>query len=203
LMGLEGALRRHTDTTIREILDSVGEEADGSSGLQVVYGAGGFESDVRTVGGVVTSLSPRYTKRGELMATFVLEDLEAAIEVFVFPKTMSNFGTLLETDAIVCLRARLDLRDDQPKLITMEVSRPELVPVSGDEPLEVKLPVPVLTEDVVGRFKELLLEHHGTSPVRLTVGSKRLRLPPEFNVDRSNGLVGALKELLGAGAVIV
>ena len=50
------------------------------------------------------------------MATFVLEDLEAAIEVMVFPKTMIEYGGLLEQDAIVVVRGRLDLREDQPKL---------------------------------------------------------------------------------------
>ena len=55
--------------------------------------------------GCVTGLSRRYTKRGELMATFVLEDLEASIEVFVFPKVMASVATVLAEDAIVVLRA--------------------------------------------------------------------------------------------------
>ena len=38
----------------------------------------------------MTGLVRRYTKRGELMATFVLEDLRASIEVFVFPKVMAG-----------------------------------------------------------------------------------------------------------------
>ena len=34
----------------------------------------------------------------------------------VFPKTMLEYGGLLEQDAIVAVRGRLDLREDQPKL---------------------------------------------------------------------------------------
>ena len=45
---------------------------------------------MRTVGGIVTALNRKYTKRGDLMATFVLEDLGAALEVMVFPKTMAR-----------------------------------------------------------------------------------------------------------------
>ena len=41
---------------------------------------------MRTVGGIVTALNRKYTKRGDLMATFVLEDLGAALEVMVFPQ---------------------------------------------------------------------------------------------------------------------
>ena len=54
-----------------------------------------------SVGGIVTALNRKYTKRGDLMATFVLEDLGAALEVMVFPKTMAQFGHLLDDDAIV------------------------------------------------------------------------------------------------------
>ena len=43
------------------------------------------------------------------MATFVLEDLAAAIEVMVFPKTMLlNYGELLDADAIVAVKARAE-----------------------------------------------------------------------------------------------
>jgi hypothetical protein len=38
--------------------------------------------------------------------------------------------------------------------------------------------------------------------VLLHVGAKVLRLPPEFNVDSRNGLVGELKTLLGVNAIV-
>ena len=38
------------------------------------------------------------------MATFVLEDLGAAVEVMVFPRTMADHGHVLEDDAIVCVQ---------------------------------------------------------------------------------------------------
>ena len=59
---------------------------------------------MRTVAGVVTAFQRKYTKRGDLMATFVLEDLAASIEVMVFPKTMLTYGELLAPDAIVTIR---------------------------------------------------------------------------------------------------
>src|SRR5579875_4127293 len=75
------------------------------------------------VGGVVTSLVRKYTKRGELMVTFVLEDLESSIEVWVFPRTMAEVGHLLADDAVVLVRGRLDSRDEPPKLICSELRR--------------------------------------------------------------------------------
>jgi DNA polymerase-3 subunit alpha len=159
------------------------------------------EGVVRSVGGVVTDLKRQYTKKGELMARFVLEDLEASMEVFVFPRVMADYGTMLENDAIVVVRGRLDLRDETPKVVCMELRRPELSHGSAQE-LRISLPLGQLTEDKVDRLRGVLMEHPGQSPVLLHVGAKVLRLPPEFNVDSRNGLVGELKTLLGANAIV-
>src|SRR3954470_22809419 len=102
MMGAERALRKYTDGTLAELRDS-------------------REGDMRTVGGIVTALNRRYTKRGDLMATFVLEDLGAALEVMVFPKTMEQYGHLLEDDAIVTVKGRLDQRDESPKIVAMDL----------------------------------------------------------------------------------
>ncbi len=192
LRGVESALARLTECSIAELKDLDDPAAPSSTGR---------DGQVRTVGGVVTSLVRRYTKRGELMATFALEDLQGAMEVFVFPKVMAEVGALLADDVIVVLRGRVDTRDDQVKLVAMEVSCPTLV-VEGASELRVQLPVGVLTDPVVERLKELLTEHPGAEPVFLHVGQAVLRLPVEFNVDSRRGLLGELRVLLGANAIV-
>jgi DNA polymerase-3 subunit alpha len=199
LMGLEQSLRNVTDVTIRDLLDSA-SSADDVPGTIVAPPEFNDNAAV-TTGGVVTALSRRYTRRGEVMATFVLEDLEAAIEVMVFPKTMLEYGALLEQDAIVAVRGRLDLREDQPKLICREIRRLQLTTPGNDPPVEVVLPLNRLTDSLVRQIRDLVSEHPGTCAVHLRVGEKVLRLPPQFNVNPRGGLVGALKELLGTSAV--
>ncbi|HLH46912.1 MAG TPA: DNA polymerase III subunit alpha, partial [Acidimicrobiales bacterium] len=134
------------------------------------------------------------------MATFVLEDLDASIEVWVFPRTMAEIGYLLADDAVVCVKGRLDLRDEQPKFICMEIKKPELT-VGGAEPLHVYLPLHALSDDRVDRLKNLLTEHQGDSPVFLHVGTKCIRLDPAWRVDTSNGLLAELRVLLGAACL--
>jgi DNA polymerase-3 subunit alpha len=122
------------------------------------------------------------------------------MEVCVFPKTMADFGGLIENDAILVVRGRLDTREEEPKIVCMEVSRPLLE--RGAEDLHIALPLGVLTDTTLVGLKGILSGHPGTSPVLLHVGEKVLRLAPEFNVDCRNGLVGELKRLLGQGAVL-
>jgi DNA polymerase-3 subunit alpha len=178
LLGAEAKLRRHTDATIAEMRE-------------------GREGELRWVGGVITSLQRKYTKKGELMATFSLEDLASVIEVWVFPRTMQEYGHVLADDAIVCVKGRIDMRDETPKLVCMEMKRPELS-LDGAEPMTVTLPLARLNDDTVDCLKRLLVEHPGESPVFLRVGEKQLRLPAEFSVEPSNGLCAELRVLLGA-----
>ena len=202
LMGAEHVLARHADCTIAELRDGA-PPAPGVAGSGAGSGPeGGWSGPtMRVVGGVVTNLQRKYTKKGDLMAIFVLEDLGAAIEVMVFPKTMADHGHKLADDAVVCVKGRLDTRDDVPKLIAMEVTPVELVH-DGGLPLRINVPPSVLDEGTVERLKAVLGEHPGDSPVFLHVGSTVLRLPAACNVDPGRGLLGELKVLLGANAVV-
>jgi DNA polymerase-3 subunit alpha len=181
-MGAEAALRKLVDCSINDIRE-------------------GAEGEMKTVGGVITSLVRKYTKKGDLMATFVLEDLEAAIEAWVFPRTHQDYGALLRDDAVVCVKGRLDKREEPAKLIVMEVRPVEL---NGDQgpPVHFELPLATLTDATVDALKAVLLEHPGDSPVYLHVGEKILKLPDEFCVDARNGLCAEVRVLLGPNSVI-
>ncbi len=203
LMGLEGSLGRLTDCTLAELRD-IDADALGVAGAGGIGGGAlsfNNEGQIRLAGGVVTDLSRRYTKKGDLMATFVLEDLQASIDVFVFPKTMAEYGALLDDDAIVVLKGRVDMRDDRVKLVCMEIQRPDLV-LDGSSELRIVLSPNALTDTTVNQLKRLLTEHPGGSPVMLHVGEKVLKLPAEFNVDSHRGLVGELRVLLGPKAIL-
>jgi DNA polymerase-3 subunit alpha len=181
LLGVEAALRRLAGSTIAELQ----EARDG---------------EVRQIGGVVTSLVRKYTKRGELMATFVLEDLQSSVDAMVFPKTMTEHGWKLEDDAIVVVRARLDTREDEPKIIVLEIERAELR-TEGTLPLRLALPLARLDDGTVEKLKEILLAHSGPSPVQLRLGDKVVRLPEAFSVDTGNGLFAELRLLLGPDCI--
>jgi DNA polymerase-3 subunit alpha len=65
------------------------------------------------------------------------------------------------------------------------------------------VPPAALTEAMVDRLKRLLTEHPGESQVFLHLGDERvLRLPGDFTVEASGGLLGELRVLLGPAAVL-
>ena len=158
---------------------------------------------MRTIGGVVTDLQRKWTKKGDLMAVFTLEDLQSSIEVMVFPKTMTDIGHLLADDAVIVVKGRVDKRDDQPKFIAMDVEVFEGV-TDGAPPLRLKVSPDRLDDATVD---ELKAPAHRASPASrrcscTSASSKVLRLPEQFCVDASDGLIGELRVLLGSGAIL-
>jgi DNA polymerase-3 subunit alpha len=183
LLGAERVLRRKTECTVAEAL----EREDGSGVV---------------VGGVITNLQRKFTKKGDPMAVFILEDLQSSVEVMVFPKTMLDHGFKLVPDAVVVVKGRLDGRDETPKLVCMELS--VLEPVSdAAPPLRLRLPALSLNDDRIGTLKRLLAEHPGESQVFLHIGDgKVLRLADDYCVDLSR-VVGELRVAFGHEAVAI
>ncbi|MGA1555547.1 MAG: OB-fold nucleic acid binding domain-containing protein [Ilumatobacteraceae bacterium] len=136
------------------------------------------------------------------MAVFVLEDLEASIEVTVFPRTLVEIGHKLEDDAIVSVKGRLDKRDESRFGLVAQFV--EVLTGLGDgpaPPLRLVLPSHTLDEVTVGRLKRILGDHPGDSVVQIDIGNgKVLRLADEFRVDIDRS-VGELRMAFGHDAV--
>ena len=183
LMGAEASLRRKCDGALADLA----ELGDGT---------------MRSFGGVITGLQRKWTKKGDLMAVFTLEDLQTSIEVMVFPRTMTDVGHKLADDAVLLVKGRVDRRDDQPKLIAMEVEVFEGI-TDGAPPLRVKVAPSRLDQGTVDELKGLLNRFPGDSQVFLHLGEdKVLRLPDQFCVDTGGGLIGELRVLFGAAAIL-
>jgi DNA polymerase-3 subunit alpha len=114
---------------------------------------------------------------------------------------MLDFGAYLSDDAVVCVKGRLDLREEAAKIVCMELKRPDLSP-EASRPVRVKLDPSDLAPECLRRLKALLREHPGNQPVFVHLDSTILRLPDEFRVDAGNGLVAELRELLGPNGLV-
>ncbi len=184
LFGVEHVLSAATDCSIASLTGSE-ERADGS---QV------------TIGGLVSGLQRKVTKKGDVWAIATIEDLEGAIETMFFPQTYQLYATTLAEDAVVVVRGRLDRREDVPKLVAMELSLPDLS--EGPRgPVVISLPTVRCTPPVVERLKDVLATHPGATEVhlRLQAASRTtvLRIDDGLRVNPSPALMGDLKALLG------
>jgi DNA polymerase-3 subunit alpha len=184
LFGIEHLLAAAVDCSIATLTGSE-ERQDGS---QV------------TIGGLITGLQRKVTKKGDVWAIAAVEDLEGAIDVMFFPQTYQLYATSLAEDAVVVIRGRLDRREDVPKLVAMELSLPDLS--EGPRgPVVISLPVARCTPPVVERLKEVLATHPGATEVHLRLQAAArttvLRIDDGLRVNATPALMGDLKQLLG------
>ena len=188
LLGVEHVLAQHTDARITEL---TGEQAQ--------------DGAVVTVGGILSSLVRKVTKRGDSYAQAQLEDLEGAIDVWFFPATYAKCATLLANDEVVVVKGKIDKREDVPKLVAMEVTRPDLA-IGPRGPVVVRIEAARCSEPLVERLKAVLGSHPGMTPVHLHLvsGAGRttvLQLDEGLRVTTTPALMGELKEMLGPGSV--
>ena len=192
LLGAAAVLRRYTDCTITELREQTADPAVGWNDRN---------ADLKTVAGIITGLQRKYTKAGDLMGVFTIEDLESAIEVMVFPKTMLECNHALAEDALVVIKGRLDHREDMAKLIAMTVARLEISLDGGGPPLRLQLPTH-LDDSRVADLKGVLLNYPGDSDVFVHFGRQVMRLPTTFRVNYGKELTAELLVLMGAEAIL-
>ena len=186
LHGVEASLRRATDCTISNATSQQPAQ-DG-------------QDPFITIGGVISNLQRKFTRNGDAMAVFDLEDLQSSMEVTVFPRTMSEYGHQLDDDAVVLVSGRLDGRDDEPKFIANKLTRFEAT--ADRRELRLTVPAHRVNDHLISELKTLLSNHPGDTAVFLNLGKQVVRLPDSFRVEAGNGLAGELRVLLGPDAVL-
>jgi len=79
------------------------------------------DKSTQLIGGVISKLKQIFTKSGQPMYFMTLEDLTDNIEVIVFPTVLEKYKELVEEDKIIMVKGRLDRKEDQIKLIAIEL----------------------------------------------------------------------------------
>jgi DNA polymerase-3 subunit alpha len=162
---------------------------------------------VVTIGGLIASVQRKVTReKGEPWALVQLEDLDAGVEVAVYPRTYGPVGSQLVEDRVALFTVRLERRDeDELKIVAREVSFPDLEEQQHG-PVKLTLPVAKCVPPVVDRLKEVLSSHPGTVEVQLhLVNAGRttvLRLDDRLRVAPSPALYAELKALLGSSVLL-
>ncbi len=69
------------------------------------------------VGGLIESVRPINTKKGDAMAFVKITDFTGSIEVVAFPRVLAEFKSLIVPEQCLALRGRLSIRNGEPSII--------------------------------------------------------------------------------------
>jgi DNA polymerase III subunit alpha len=164
------------------------------------------EADI-WVGGIASGLRSLKTKRGDRMAVFMLEDIAGGLEVVVFPETFARHATLIEPDAMLLVRGKLERDDESARLVATELLPIAALKERTTREVAIHLSVPPHGRPTFEALAELLSRHRGDRRVCLELDVKgqekplRVRSEVAQRVRPSEKLVIEVEQLCGAGTV--
>jgi DNA polymerase-3 subunit alpha len=188
LLGVEHLLRSSTDMPISQVNDeSVGHE-------QIV-----------TIGGLITQIQRKVSRRGDSWAIVTVEDLEGAVDVMFFSNSYTQHSMNLIEDRIVVIRGRVDKREEQVKIMALDLSTPD-ISLAPTGPLIISMDTVRCTPPVVDRIKEILRSHPGKREVHLKLDDGRkslvMKIGDDLRVTASPSLSADLKAILGPDCLV-
>ena len=192
-----------TDHPLLSVKERLGAQTDMEVADVVNLGDG----DLVTVGGIVASVARRYTRKGEPYALFRLEDLAGGVSVVAFPGVFEQVPNLVETDAIVLVKGRVDLRGRELQLRAVEIRELDVGAVAPARPtlgvMVVDLAAASCSNALIAKLKDLFGAHPGSTPVLVRFISAQGTTPIQVGgvrVDPAAGLLSELRLLLGPKA---
>lgn len=191
----------------------------------------GLSQDGKSVemGGILTAVNGKSTKKGDYMAFVTLEDMTGQTECLVFPKVYERYQPLLQEDELAVMTGRLSVREEEdPKLIVETICRMEdwekqresregktapRAPKAAANPAadarmaagaSRKLFVRLERKDL-DRAQAMLALEAGDIPVYLHIPAEKITLlaPRESWCSGSESCLRRLREELGEGNVVL
>ncbi len=152
------------------------------------------------MGGILTEVKGKATKKGAYMGFITLEDLTGQIECLVFPKVFERYQGMMAVDDLVILRGRLSIREEEsPKLLV-----DKLTPLEQWQKEQEAATQPSRTEQPINTEKQTnaAMPINAAMPPKLTDAQLASRAPEKLflRLDRSqmNDISAALSLFPGS-----
>jgi DNA polymerase-3 subunit alpha len=171
-----------------------------------------------TVGGIVAESKKIRTKSGNQMMFATLDDVEGQVEMLVFKADQAESAGIIETDAVVLVRGRIDHKErGETKLVVQEAERfepdgEEIAQAAAaanapTEPLRLTIDATSLRRPgMFDQLKEVFEHHKGEADVHLAIRGEggeptEIKLGNGYRVRPSSGLRAELDQVLGVDAL--
>jgi DNA polymerase-3 subunit alpha len=194
-----------TGHPLERFCSELAQWADATTGT---LGEAARSGDV-SVGGIITGLRLIKTKKGDRMASFVLEDLEGSVECLVFPETYKKTAGRLADDQVVLVKGRAEMPDEgRARLLASDVMPLEQAKLAEARSVTIRVPARGWDRSKGERLRDILGSHRGDCPVTLEIvrpGAYAVALAPSaaYRVRPGSVLRDEVEALLGPGALVL
>jgi len=168
------------------------------------------------IGGVVSALKLRNTKKGDRYGTFNLEDKTGFLEIIAWPDVYKKCAELLSADDPIFVKGRLEAGEERIQVIANEISLLAEAAAKGrangnglgndrrdGEKLHLHARESEISADELVRLRDMLLEYPGPCTVFLhlyagSLSETVIELPNQVRVAATPELEASVEKLFGA-----
>ena len=186
------SLKKFTSNTTLDFIKNEDQEIENIKDNQKVI-----------LGGIINTVTLKFTKTNKQMAFLTLEDIYGTIEVILFPEVFHKYSKYLQEDNVVLIEGKASISEDQkPKIICTNVKIYEMLE-NINKTLWVKLP-----KDLNISIKDIestLLNNKGVTPVIVYDEAKKTKfnLNNTHWVNISDNLLTELKDILDSSCIVI
>ncbi|MFR4987248.1 MAG: DNA polymerase III subunit alpha [Lachnospirales bacterium] len=186
------SLKKFTSNTTLDFIKNENQEIENIKDNQKVI-----------LGGIINTVTLKFTKTNKQMAFLTLEDIYGTIEVILFPEVFHKYSKYLQEDNVVLIEGKASISEDQkPKIICTNVKIYEMLE-NINKTLWVKLP-----KDLNISIKDIestLLNNKGVTPVIVYDEAKKTKfnLNNTHWVNISDNLLTELKDILDSSCIVI
>jgi DNA polymerase III subunit alpha len=161
------------------------------------------------MGGIITGLRLIKTKKGDRMASFVLEDLEGSVEALVFPETYKKTAGRLADDQLVLVKGKAEMAEEgRGRILVSDVLPLEQAKLAEARFVTIRVAMSSWDRSKGERLRDILGSHRGECPVTLEFvrpGAFAVALAPSafYRVRPDPVLRDEVEALLGPGALVL
>ena len=161
------------------------------------------------IGGMVTALKLKNTKKGDRYASFILEDWLGTVEAIVWPDVYSKVGHLLESEDPIVVTAKSEIKEGRCTIVIDNIE--SLIDIRDRNATHgvLALKAEKISEEKIKKLRAIFDRYDGNCPVKasLTIDQKvvsislRDAMQKQISVIPSEEICDEVEELFGEPAL--
>jgi DNA polymerase-3 subunit alpha len=158
------------------------------------------------IGGMVSAVRQMRTKKGDPMAVIQLEDWDGIVEVLIFPETYAKTQRLIENDAPLFVKGKLDNDESTIKILASDIYPMDRVREVLSRTVTIHINMGVVPADVAERLQPVIDEKRGSAEVIFELEfpgqyTAFVRPNPYVKVSTDREFVDAIERICGFNTV--
>jgi DNA polymerase-3 subunit alpha len=158
------------------------------------------------IGGIIANVRVLKSKKGDLYAQAVLEDMSGSLDMLVFPEAFRRLQERLKLEVPVLVKSGVRVEEGASPKLTVS----DIIPLEQAQPklanhLRIRIPLETATEVTVDQLHALCSQRKGAAKVLFDVerqGDFMVVMEAEgYNVQPDRNFIDRVEELCGRGSV--